>query len=210
MIAERSVAAEAVAAGSADSKKKDVNASERKWAEENRATKFTGNRNPSDRQNQEEKHSRYSSGGLMAMIFVVLVVAGFALWMGLAVFRKFMPGSKNIFSCAAIEVLGRTHVEQQKYVALMRVGKRLLVVGVSGAGFDNLAEITDEEEVADIMAVAAPKNSAGKNLFHRLFQKQLQQQDESAGEADKPEGNKPVDNRLEDIQARIRSLREQE
>lgn len=157
-------------------------------------------------------------GNWFGVVFFLVVVLGAFLVLGLYVFKRILPNGRGLFSSPALEVLGRTHFDQQKYVALLRVGKRLLVVGVAPGGFDALTEISDEVEIADLMAVAKPKTSTGKNIFHRMFLSQLRQSeraavfsgvDEESGDGERGDGAGNV-SALSDIQARVRSLRETE
>lgn len=54
----------------------------------------------------------------------------------------------------AIEVLARTAVPPRQQLLLVRVGRRLLVVGSSPAGLSTLAEIADPEEAAELADAA--------------------------------------------------------
>ncbi len=157
------------------------------------------------------------SGSSVGALVIALVGIGLMVWVALVVLKKFLPGGKGLFSTPAMEILGRTQFDSQKYLALVRVGKRVLVVGVSSGGFDSIAEIEDEVEAADIMAIAKPKTSAGKDLFHKMFQRQVAGVEAdsinagagtvgSAAGNDVAQGGSPI----ADIQARVRNLREVE
>ena len=114
------------------------------------------------------------TNGIIPMIVMGVVVLGIFLWICLTVVKKLLPGGKKLFSSPGLEILGRTHFDSQKYMAIVRVGTRVLVVGVSPNGFDQLSEISDSEEVTDILSAAKPKTSTGQNLFYKMFQKQIQ------------------------------------
>ena len=114
------------------------------------------------------------TNGIIPMIVMGVIVLGIFLWIGLTVIKKLLPGGKKLFSSPGLEILGRTHFDSQKYLALVRVGTRVLVVGVSPNGFDQISEISDSEEVTDILSAAKPRTSSGQNLFYKMFQKQIQ------------------------------------
>ncbi len=87
--------------------------------------------------------------------------------------KKYVPGHRQFFNHPAIEVLGRTHVDQKRFVSLIRVGKRIVVVGVSPDEMRSLSEITDEAEVTEILDQARPKTEAGLSLFQKLFKRNV-------------------------------------
>lgn len=192
----------------------------RDYGLENRALGFRRDKaeaavKPEDKP-EDERLRPGREGNWFGVVFFLVMVLGAFLVLGLYVFKRILPNGRGLFSSPALEVLGRTHFDQQKYVALLRVGKRLLVVGVAPGGFDALTEIADEVEVADLMAVAKPKTSAGKNIFHRMFLSQLRQSERakvfSGADAEAGDEDNGADNvsALSDIQARVRSLRETE
>lgn len=178
-----------------------------------------------------------SVGSSVGTVVFLVVVLGGMLAVGLMVMKKVMPGGRALFSTPALEILGRTHFDPQRYLALVRVGKRLLVVGVGPNGFSPVSEITDDAEAAELMAVAKPKTAAGKNLFQRMFQSQLANVEREAflseanpttatgataatpsaaksaiavGEFALPEAGEDIDQMRARMQAQIRSLRENE
>ena len=71
---------------------------------------------------------------------------------------------------SVVEVLSRTTVAPRNHVLLLRVGHRILIVGDSGSGMRTLANIDDEQEVADLLAsiTAAQSNSVTKNFSQLL------------------------------------------
>ncbi len=113
------------------------------------------------------------TNGILPMIVMGAIVLGIFLWLSLNVIKKFFPGGKKLFASPALEVLGRTHFDSQKYLALVRVGTRVVIVGVTPNGFDQISEITDPEEVTEVLSAAKPKTSNGQNLFYKMFQKQV-------------------------------------
>ena len=105
-------------------------------------------------------------------LFSVIVVCGL-FCLVLYVLKKYVPGHRQLFNHPAVEVLGRTHLDQKRYVSLVRVGKRIVVVGVSPDEMRSLSEITDEEEITGILEVARPKTEAGLSIFQKLFKRNV-------------------------------------
>lgn len=134
---------------------------------ESQPLSFSAGRRRADAEGREYKLPSLWSG-LLAVVFMCGLF-GCVLW----VMKKYLPGHRQLFSHPAMEVLGRTHLDQRRYVSLLRVGKRIVVVGVSPDEMRALSEITDEDEITGIMEVARPKTEAGLTLFQRMFQKNV-------------------------------------
>ncbi len=186
----------------------------------------SGGRADSVAKDSPETLKTKSGLGSAGTVVFMVVVLGALLFCGLAVLKKILPGGKALFSTPALEILGRTHFDSQRYLALVRVGKRLLVVGIGPNGFSPVSEITDETEAADLMAVTKPKTAAGKGIFHRMFQSQLANAEReaflaesgapavsakpAAGEFTTAEPAEDLEQARARMQAQIRSLRENE
>ncbi|MHC4870219.1 MAG: FliO/MopB family protein [Planctomycetota bacterium] len=102
------------------------------------------------------------AGGLVLMSAIVIACYVFV--------RKFFPGSGNFFANSATEVLGRTYLDSKRYLALVRVGKKVLLLGVAPEEINCLSEITDKDDIADIMRDARPKTEAGKGIFKGMLE----------------------------------------
>lgn len=171
-----------------------------------------------------------SANGSVGLVLFVIVVLGILLFLGLYIVKKVLPNGKALFSSPALEILGRTHFDAQRYLSLVRVGRRLLVVGIGPNGFSPVSEIVDEVEAAELMAVAKPKTSAGKSIFQRMFQSQLvgaereelistisndpvtsgSTSDGGEGEFGRPEARESLEQMRARMQAQVRNLRENE
>lgn len=114
--------------------------------------------------------------------------------------KKYVPGHKQLFNHPAIEVLGRTHLDQKRFVSLLRVGKRVVVVGVSPDEMRALSEITDEAEVTEILDQARPKTEAGLSLFQKLFKKNVI-------DADAAEAREMADLKAEELREQMAALK---
>lgn len=134
---------------------------------------------------QQMRQARQGAPSIFSVLFYVLVICAiffFVIW----IFKRYVPGHKQFFSHPALEVLGRTHLDQRRFVSLIRVGRRVLVVGVTADEITPLTEIDNEVEVTEILEHARPKTEAGKSLFAKLFQHHVIEahQAETAGELD--------------------------
>lgn len=132
-------------------------------------------------------------------LFSVLAVCGL-FCAALYLMKKYVPGHRQLFNHPAVEVLGRTHIDQKRSVTLVRVGKRVLVVGVSPDEMRALSEITDEAEITEIMEVARPKTEAGLSLFQKLFKRNVLD-----GEAE--EARAMADVKAEQLREQLQALR---
>ncbi|MDR1612108.1 MAG: flagellar biosynthetic protein FliO [Planctomycetota bacterium] len=109
---------------------------------------------------------------VFSVLFYVFVICGLftlVLW----ALKRYVPGHRQLFTHPALEVLGRSHLDPRRYVSLLRVGRRIVVIGVSPEGLSPLSEITDGGEIAEILEVARPKAEMGLNLFQKLFQRHV-------------------------------------
>ena len=77
---------------------------------------------------------------------VVAGVLGVGL-VGFWFFRRFIPGAITGNDSSLIKVLSRVPISPRHQVALIRVGERIIVVGVSPERIDRLTEINDPDEV---------------------------------------------------------------
>ena len=123
--------------------------------------------------NSEKPKTSALTNSVVPMIVMGTIVLGIFLWICLTIVKKLLPGGKKLFSSPGLEILGRTHFDSQKYLSLVRVGTRVLIIGVSPNGFDQICEITDAEEITEVLSAAKPKTSTGQNLFYKMFQKQI-------------------------------------
>jgi flagellar biogenesis protein FliO len=144
---------------------------------------------------------------LVGYLFVLSLI----LWGGLYGMKKYMPGGKQLFACPGMELLGRTHLDQRRYLALVKVGARVLVVGVSPDSLSPLAEIADGEEVKRITEeCASRKMVAANNLFQRLFTREADKQENAANAVEMEKAGEELATELHDLRQRVKSLRASE
>jgi flagellar biosynthetic protein FliO len=101
------------------------------------------------------------------------------------VLRRTFPGAGVGGSSSAVQVLSRTVLSPKQQLMLVRVGRRLVVVGDSGGQMSPLSEITDPDEVAALVGqLRDEKLSAAGPMFGGLLGR-LRQGMEAAGAPDR-------------------------
>lgn len=94
-----------------------------------------------------------SSGGMSVLdLLAALGLVIGLIFAGRSVVRRMVPGGSAGRSNSAVQVLSRTTVAPRNHVLLLRVGGRVLIVGDSTAGLRTLGEMTEAEEVADLLS----------------------------------------------------------
>jgi flagellar biogenesis protein FliO len=83
--------------------------------------------------------------------------------------RRVFPGAISHRATRAIRILSRCIVSPRQHLLLIQVGKRLLVVGEGGAQLNRLCEITDDDEVAQILTAVREESTAAGRRFEHLF-----------------------------------------
>ncbi len=134
---------------------------------------------------QQMRQSRSGVPSVFSALFYVVIICAIFFFV-IYLFKRYVPGQRQFFNHPALEVLGRTHLDQRRFVSLVRVGRRVLVLGVTADEITPLTEIDNELEVTEILEHARPKTEAGKSMFAKLFQRHVIEahQAEAAGELD--------------------------
>ena len=94
------------------------------------------------------------------------------------VIRRYVPSARNMFGSGVIKIVGRTYISSKQYLLLVKVGSRVVMVGVTGGAMSALAEISDPDEakrITDEVAAQSGHSIAGS------FKKMLNQADEDYG-----------------------------
>jgi flagellar biogenesis protein FliO len=119
----------------------------------------------------------------------------------------------------AVEVLARAPVSPKQQIMLIRVGRRVIVVGDSGAQMNSLCEVSDPDEVAALVGQLqderlAPAARAFGAMFGRS-RRPFESSDESATDAtliDEPDETQTVASARDEISGlrdRVRLLAQQ-
>lgn len=149
------------------------------------------------------------------------VVVGLILalrWVG----RMFFPGAAGRGASRAVEVLSRSPLSPKQQVLLLRVGRRLVVVGDSGSQMNPLCEISDPDEIAALVGqLRDEKTAAPTRVFGAMFGKSRRgfESAEPAPAAETPAGLRDVEpeerevasarDELSGLRDRVRLLAEQ-
>jgi hypothetical protein len=84
--------------------------------------------------------------------------------------KRLFPTVAAARSSQAVRVLSRSVLSPKQQVLLLQVGRRVIVVGDTGAQMNPLAEITDPDEVASLVGqVEAEKRPSVTAAFGGLF-----------------------------------------
>jgi len=97
-------------------------------------------------------------------------VVGLILMLRLGM-RRLFPGDIALRSTRAIQVLSRCTISPRQHLLLIRVGKRLIVVGDSGTQLNPLCEIADGNEIEALLAQVHEDSAAATHRFELFFGK---------------------------------------
>jgi flagellar biogenesis protein FliO len=101
-------------------------------------------------------------GALGIVIGLIFVLR----WLG----RFFFPGVAGRGANRAIEVLSRSPLSPKQQLMLIRVGRRLIVVGDTGSQMSALCEITDPDEIAGLVGqLRDEKTTPTTRAFGAMF-----------------------------------------
>jgi len=90
-------------------------------------------------------------------LFVVVAVIILMFWLA----RKYLPGVRRLGGSRTIKLLARTHLSPRQSIALVRVGRRLLVVGQSADRLSALDSISDPQEVSELLGQCESDGASG-------------------------------------------------
>ena len=106
---------------------------------------------------------RFSFSGTAWTMVLSLVVIVALIGLLYYLFRKYLPSIPRVRSGKAIQFLARRYLDPRNSIALIKIGKRVLLIGITAEGMSLLSEIADEEEVQDIMDGLTPEQVASKH-----------------------------------------------
>jgi flagellar protein FliO/FliZ len=146
----------------------------------------------------------YRSGLVsLAVVLGVIVVVTLLI-------RRLLP-SVRAMSSGAIEILGRNHLAPKQSLTLVRVGRRIVLVGVTPDRISTLCVIDNPHEVAELAGAVSAKGKSG-------FEKVLGEAATAFGGPDTELGVlaggpsarlAQAKGELQGLMARLRSLQEQ-
>ena len=101
-------------------------------------------------------------GALAAVLGLIFLLR----WCG----RFFFPSTGGRHSSRAVEVIARSPLSPKQQIMLIRVGRRLIVVGDSGSQMNPLCELSDPDEVAALVGqLHDDKLAPAKKAFGAMF-----------------------------------------
>lgn len=127
-------------------------------------------------------------GAVVAVIFLLRWLA-----------RRMFPSVGGMQSGRVVQVLSRSVLAPKQQVMVMKVGRRLLVVGDTGSNMNTLCEITDPDEVAILIGqVQQEQKGSITSSFSTLFGRASKAFDPDGGTNDRLSDEPVTDGRLTD------------
>jgi len=102
-------------------------------------------------------------GALAVVVALILVMK----WAG----AKFIIPGARVRPTQVVQVVARSPIAPRQQVVLLRVGKRVVVVGDSGTTLSTLCEISDPDEVAALLGQLKDEQAGPAGSFRNLFGK---------------------------------------
>lgn len=112
----------------------------------------------------------------LGSLVIVLAIIG-ALYIAV---RRFVPTKRLTGGDGSMVIASRIPIDAKHSLALVKVGQRFLVVGISPDRLDSLCEIAETGEVADLAARTGMALTGGQGPFRRAL-------NEAADEYDNPD-----------------------
>ncbi len=88
-------------------------------------------------------------GGLFSLVVVLAVIAGIALLL-----KRLVPAMR-VSQNGAIDILSRNAIGPKQTLALVRMGRRVVLLGVTSDRVNMLCEVSDPVEVAELVGSSA-------------------------------------------------------
>ena len=113
-----------------------------------------------------------------ALILALVVGGGYLV-------RRFMPGMAAGSGHAAVTVLARVQLTPRHWVSLVRCGRRVLILGLSGERITALSEITDGAEVVELLGQCEQSRpGSASSSFRGMFQQEAREMSDEVAEFD--------------------------
>ncbi len=104
----------------------------------------------------------------MDLFWPMLVVLGLIVGGTLAL-RRWTPVAQRISARGGLQILGRHYLSGKQSLCLVRLGRRVVCIGVTPEHISTLAEIHDPEEIAGLVAgVQAATPQSFSSIFSRM------------------------------------------
>ncbi len=105
----------------------------------------------------------------LPLVLVLGLIAGMALLL-----RRFLPNQRLLTGSAAIEIVARTGLSSKQQLVLVKMGGRLVLLGVSAERINPLSEVVDPDEVATLIGAAAgDRPGSMRRAFADSFEREV-------------------------------------
>ncbi len=145
---------------------------------------------------------------LLAMGVVLLLIVIAAM-----VIRKAFPGMRMFSSLGGIQILGRTFVAPKQALAVIKVDRQLVLIGLTEHTISNLLTVSDPEDVARLLTqIEQGHKTSITGNFGRLFRSERQnfndddQTQLSPGVETVQFANDNADEGVSDLKSELKSL----
>jgi len=141
-------------------------------------------RRPDTNSTQAAMQSRVGGGVDVQRVVLALAIVIAAIFVARWVIKRMYPGAAAARSSQVIRVVSRSVVGPKQQFLLVQLGKRLVLVGDSGASMNSLAQIEDPDEVACLIGqLRGESSSSSTSAFSSIFRKagsEFEQNDQAA------------------------------
>lgn len=121
--------------------------------------------------------------GVVALIFLLRAAA-----------KRVFPGAAVHGATSAVKILARTSISPKQHLLVIQFGRRLVLVGDTGANLNPLCEITDADEIAGILARSRDESISAARRFESLFGRARK---DFTDDVPEPAAGEPFDNSSE-------------
>ena len=133
------------------------------------------------------------TGGMLWRSLSGLAIVVGLMVLGTVILKRAVPGMKR-GGTEAVTVLGRAYVSPKHALHLVKVGRRILVVGQTPSGISSVAEIDDPDEVEQVTATCQQSRpSSITSTFRQLLRREDAAYDEMQPDAAVPETAEDLD-----------------
>jgi len=137
----------------------------------------------STRPRRPEKPSKYSGGlsiwrSMLSLVLVLLLIVG-----GSFLLRRFMPSTNRFSKNSGLEVLARCAIGAKQSICLVKMGPRLVLIGLSPNHMAALDVVNDPEDIAMILGrIEASVPDSISRSFGQYFRQESGQFNEKSDE----------------------------
>lgn len=162
-------------------------------------------RNSPRQENESQELSRRataSNRGLLRDLWPLLVVLGVIAAAAYMV-KRFVPSRRLLGGSGALRIVSQTHLTAKHQLMLVRLGGRLVLLGVSPERINTLSIIDDPEQVAQILGDVA---STQAGSVSRAFVESMQEETEAYMELPEEDTTDATRGQVRGLLKKVRTL----